>query len=369
LRDLETERDVQDAIDFIEACINAGGGDVNPVMGREIKESIERMKEAPFEYRTVTSFLMYINYKDPDSGKPVIHELLGDYLLTGRYGEIFDASSSDLSTDTSFLAIEVEAFMNRGEKCVVPALIYLFNLVEKILTGRLAFLILDEAWLFLKNEKFSNKITEWLKVLRKKNAYVIFATQEAADVANSPLKSTIIQHCMTKIYLADPQAGNLAGVYREFGLTDSEISLIASARMKRDYFYTSPLGRRFFLLDGAASAYEPGNPLCSETLTAKNINYKHLLEKDLPDNPPPIPRKQPVIQNLQPVQISQEPEPPLEAAALPVKQMISLNGEFLDAVASPLERKKSDGSGRAAASVAERFKVSLSTIYKVKKIL
>jgi type IV secretion system protein VirB4 len=251
LRHLETDREMADAIDFIEACIAVNGTRVTPLMSAAIKESLEQLRGKPASARTITGFLQYVNYQDPATRKPVFKELLGDYLIAGgKYGKIFDAAASDISLDTRFLAVEMEALMNRGEGCVVPALVYLFNMVEKIFDGRFALLILDEAWLFLKNETFADKIAEWLKVLRKKNVYVIFATQEVADVAASPLKTTILQQCLTKIYLADPSAETpvMRDVYRSFGLSDSEISLIARARMKQDYFYTSPAGRRLFQL-------------------------------------------------------------------------------------------------------------------------
>ena len=390
LRDLETDRDIIDAIDFIETCITVKGENVPPPMSAAIKETIEHMKEIPFEHRTLTTFVQYINYKDPDTGKPVINELLGDYLICGKYGKIFDASSSGISTDTRFLAIEMEALMNRGEDCVAPALVYLFNIIEKKFDGRLAFLILDEAWLFLKNEKFSNKIAEWLKVLRKKNVYVVFATQDIADVANSPLKTTIIQQCLTKIYLADPSAltAGMKPYYLGFGLTESEISLIAASAMKRDYFYTSPAGRRLFqldlgqltlsligapnhaLLDELASAYEPGNALCFEILTAKGFNFKRFLVAETPLDPKPLPRQKPVLRFAPPEEIIQQPEPLIEDKAEITAAQIDFNmTEFLDAVAALPERKKNDGSGRAASSVAGRFKVSVSIVYKAKKIL
>jgi type IV secretion system protein VirB4 len=156
----------------------------------------------------------------------------------GKYGKIFDSAYSGLSLDTRFLAIEMEQLMSRGEGCIVPALVYLFNLIEKKFDGRLTLLVLDEAWMFLRNETFAEKIMEWLKVLRKKNVFVVFATQDVADVEKSPLKTTIIQQCLTKIYLADPNAVSpgMIDVYRAFGLTDTEIELIASSTMKRDYF-------------------------------------------------------------------------------------------------------------------------------------
>jgi len=249
-------------------------------------------------------------------------------------------------------------------------------------------LILDEAWLFLKNETFADKIAEWLKVLRKKNVYVIFATQDVADVANSPLKTTIIQQCLTKIYLADPSAmtAGMFSVYREFGLTDSEISLIASAQMKRDYFYTSPIGRRLFqldlgpltlaligspdhsLLDNLALKYETGSALCAEILEAKKADYSHFLDKDSPIDPLPVLRQKPVvIEQSSSIQITEQVEETLPEENADIAD--SKNQKFLDAVASLPDHKRSDGSGRAAADVAKRFGVSVSTVYKVRTIL
>jgi hypothetical protein len=364
-------------------------------MSAAIKESLEKVREKPVASRTITTFLQYVNYQDPVTGKPVIKEMLGDYTVGGKYGKIFDDDASGLSTDTRFLAIEMEALMNKGEKCIVPALVYLFNLVEKKFDGRLTFLILDEAWLFLKNETFSEKIAEWLKVLRKKNVYVIFATQEVADVAKSPLKTTIIQQCMTKIYLADPTALNMTGVYSEFGLTGSEISLIASSTMKRDYFYTSPAGKRLFqldlgrltlslvgspshaLLDELSSAYEPGSALCAEILSAKHVDYSHFLDGDSPVDPQPLPRQKSVRSTAPSTQIVSQTESLPETTTEPSKikmenpavRPVFNMADLLDAVSSLPERKSNDGSGRAAEAVARNFKVSLSTVYQIKKII
>jgi type IV secretion system protein VirB4 len=385
LRDLETDRDMMDAMDFIETCITVNKEDVPPQMRAAIKNSLEQMREIPHNRRTVTTFLQYANYQDPDTKRPVLNDMLGDYAVGGKYGKIFDADASGLSLDTRFLAIEMEALMNRGPNCVVPALVYLFNYIEKKFDGRLTLLVLDEAWLFLKNEIFSEKITEWLKVLRKKNVYVVFATQDVADVANSPLKTTIIQQCLTKIYLADPSAltPGMMDVYSQFGLTDSEISLIASATMKQDYFYTSPIGRRLFqldlgqltlsligtpdhaLLDGLASKYEPASALCAEILDAKNISYKYFLDDYAPVDPEPVPRHTPVkIQDISLQITEQQEEPALEE--IPDSPG---NSELLEAVSALPERKKNDGSGRAAAAIVDKFKVSLSTVYQIRAIL
>jgi type IV secretion system protein VirB4 len=312
LRDLETDLDLMYAIGFIESLFAVNGKQVTPPMSAAIKEALEQLREKPESSRTLTSFVQYCKYHDPETKRPVVKEWLGDYLWDGgKYGKVFDARNAEFSLNSRFLAFEMDSLMKRGDGCVAPALVYLFSLAEKMFDGRLTLLVLDEAWLFLKNEIFADKIAEWLKVLRKKNVFVVFATQDVAEVERSPLKTTITQQCLTKIYLADPQAAtpNLFPVYSAFGLTDSEIGLIASSEMKRDYFYTSPLGRRLFqldlgpvalgiaggadhaLLDRIAEARPPGYPCCADILAAKRIGWRGLLGADAPREPDPPPAK------------------------------------------------------------------------------
>ena len=63
------------------------------------------------------------------------------------------------------------------------------------------------------------------------------------------MRDTIVQQCLTKIYLADENALSLAENYRDFGLTDSEIDALSEAVMKRDYYFKNPNGSRMFTLD------------------------------------------------------------------------------------------------------------------------
>jgi type IV secretion system protein VirB4 len=387
LRDLETDRDIMDAMDFIEACFSVNKYEVTPPMRAAIKESLELLREKPLPARTLTSFVHYVNYLDPLTKKPVFSEQLRDYLWDGgKYGKIFDARSSDISPGTRFLALEMEALMSRGEGCIEPALVYLFNLVEKMFDGRLALLVLDEAWLFLKNPAFAGKIAEWLKVLRKKNVFVVFATQDVADVEKSPLKTTVIQQCLTKIYLADPAAATdaMRDVYRSFGLSQAEIDLIASATTKRDYFYTSPLGRRLFRLDlgeitlgliGAAGhglldrlvlREGPGRPLCEEILAAKGIPWEHLDGPDAPVRPGPPQSPAPAALPLPP----QQQDPPASPRAVPKDRTGRFAAaDLLQAVSQLPRRKKNDGSGRAASLIAQKFGLSPATVYQARKLL
>jgi type IV secretion system protein VirB4 len=170
------------------------------------------------------------------------------YTLEGPVGRLLDAAENalDLSDVQCF---ETEALMNSGS-VVLPVLTYLFHRLEERFDGRPTLLILDEAWVFLDNPLFAQRIREWLKVLRKKNVSVIFATQSLADIADSSIAPAIIESCPQRILLPndraiEPQART---TYERFALNDTQIELIAHATPKRHYYLQSRRGNRLFEL-------------------------------------------------------------------------------------------------------------------------
>ena len=74
------------------------------------------------------------------------------------------------------------------------------------MTGAPTLIILDECWVFFDNEQFAQKIREWLKVLRKANASVVFATQSLTDIVESPIFSTVLESCPSQIFLPNDKA-------------------------------------------------------------------------------------------------------------------------------------------------------------------
>jgi type IV secretion system protein TrbE len=148
--------------------------------------------------------------------------------------------------------IEMGHLMGMGPSVVIPALEYLFHRVEQQFDGRPTLMVVDEAWLFLSHPVFAGRLQAWLKTLRKKNVYVVFATQEVADAISKPeLMSTILSACHTKIFLPDDEALSpaMTEAYQKVGLSSAEIHILAKAQKKRDYYYRSVKGRRLFRLD------------------------------------------------------------------------------------------------------------------------
>ncbi len=121
-------------------------------------------------------------------------------------------------------------------------LLYLFHRINISLDGTPTMIVLDEAWALIDNPVFAPRIKDWLKVLRKLNAMVIFATQSVEDASKSDISDTLIQQTATQIFLPNLKATD---VYKTaFMLSQREYSLIKT---------TDP-GSRFFLVKQGTDA-------------------------------------------------------------------------------------------------------------------
>ncbi len=239
---------------FIEGLLAQQGIDTDAEMSKAIKETLVLLSHKDISSHDLTSFQGYVNYSDPQTGNNTIRTALDPYCSGGAFGSIFDSDKTTLNL-SKLMTIEMGGLMRLSEKAVAPALMYIFRYLEKLWTvptgakQPLTFLFLDEAWLYLQHPIFAGFLQEWLRTLRKKKVFCIFATQEVSAASKSSLRDTIVQQCLTKIYLADESAWSLAESYRDFGLTDSEIDSISEATMKRDYYFKNPNGSRMFTLD------------------------------------------------------------------------------------------------------------------------
>ncbi|MDP9150099.1 MAG: conjugal transfer protein TrbE, partial [Myxococcota bacterium] len=233
------------AAQFIGALLTAQSVPVDHKTQAAVDDTLFSLASAPRKQRTLSLFASLLG-----SRQRALREALRPYTLDGNWGQIFDADHDDVAR-ASWTMIEMGHLMSMGPAVIIPALEYLFHRVEHQFDGRPTLMIVDEAWLFLGHPVFASRLQAWLKTLRKKNVYVVFATQEVADATSKPeLLSTILSACHTKIFLPDEEAMTpaMAAAYESVGLTTAEIEILAKAQKKRDYYYRSVKGRRLFQL-------------------------------------------------------------------------------------------------------------------------
>ena len=229
------------AVEWLGSLLEQQKLELKPELKDALWSALLNLSSAPPEERTLTGLAMLLQSN-------AVKSALQPYTLEGPFGSLLDAAEDRLSIEDVH-CFEMEALMGEGG-AVLPVLTYLFHRLEERFDGRPTLLVLDEAWVFLDNPLFAARIREWLKVLRKKNVSVVFATQSLADIADSSIAPAIIESCPQRIFLAndraiEPQART---AYERFGLNERQIELIARSTPKRHYYLQSSQGNRLFEL-------------------------------------------------------------------------------------------------------------------------
>lgn len=229
------------AADWIHALLLQENVALTPEVKDAVWSALESLASAPIQQRTLSGLALLL-------AVPALRTALTPYTLAGAWGSLLDAD-----TDTFEIAdvhgFETEALM-RERGAAGAVLTYLFHRLESRFDGRPTLLVLDEAWLFLDHPLFSQRIREWLKVLRKRNVAVVFATQSLADIIASPIAPAVLESCPQRIFLPNDRAAEPQSyeAYARLGLNARQIELIAQAVPKRHYYLQSARGNRLFEL-------------------------------------------------------------------------------------------------------------------------
>jgi type IV secretion system protein VirB4 len=187
---------------------------------RKLWEAIERMYVVAPEQRTLSTFSQIIGE---------LKERLHRWTKEGQYGFLFDNVEDTLS----FSKFQTFNFAGWGDapEVLEPLLFYVLHRASNEIANpaKLATFktfLLDEAWLFIKNETIRSYIVAAQKTWRKHNAAMILATQSIKELEESGMLAIVAESCPTKIFLANPEMNRQ--VYREaFHLNDTELDIIA----------------------------------------------------------------------------------------------------------------------------------------------
>jgi type IV secretion system protein VirB4 len=232
------------AAEWLESLAELQGVTITPANRAEIFRAVVHLGQSTDEakHRTLTNLLVALQDQH-------LRDALQAYTLRGMAGHLLDAEEDGLGEDI-FQVFEMEHLMNKGDKLVLPVLSYLFHRLEQRFKGQPTLLVLDEAWIMLGHPVFKAKIREWLKVLRKANVAVVFATQSLTDLTRSGIADVIFESCPSKILLPNPEAvtENIRPLYESIGLNSRQIQILTTSTPKREYYQIHPEGRRLFEL-------------------------------------------------------------------------------------------------------------------------
>ena len=186
---------------------------------RQLYSAIERIYVLEPEQRTLSNLAEIVGE---------LKERLHRWTRAGQYGFLFD-NDKDTLTFSRFQTFNFHGWGDTPE-LLEPLLFYVLHRASREITdpARLATFkafLLDEAWLFIRNETIRSYITQAQKTWRKHNAAMILATQSIKELATSGMLTVVAESCATKIFLANPDMDKV--VYKDaFDLNDTELALI-----------------------------------------------------------------------------------------------------------------------------------------------
>ncbi len=236
LKDIDEDSAVQWAVGWIEVLCELNGLKFGPKHRNAVAEAVLRLQLSPT--RTLTE--LSANVQDTD-----IRDALQHFTVMGPMGSLLDADH-DMLGHGRFLSFETENLMQLDDKAVIPVLLYLFRRIEQRLDGSPTLILLDEAWSYLQHQLFRNRLKDWLKTMRRKNAAVVMATQQISDIAKSDIADIVLENCPTKILLPNAECKNAGSrdFYERVGLNEREMEILQLSIPKQHYYVVSALGRR-----------------------------------------------------------------------------------------------------------------------------
>jgi type IV secretion system protein VirB4 len=219
-------------VDWLVALAAPDGIALSPEDMSLLTTAVDGAYKLPKEKRKLANVAAFLGVEKPGS----LASKVKMWHSGGSRSKIFD-NDADLIDFKSARSFGFEmAELLKDKISMAPALLYLFHRINMSLDGTRTMVVLDEAWALIDNPIFAPRIKDWLKVMRKLNAFVVFATQSVEDAAKSQISDTLVQQTATQIYLPNLKA---TPVYKSvFMLSDREYLLVKT---------TDP-GSRFFLI-------------------------------------------------------------------------------------------------------------------------
>lgn len=240
---LDNQEDFTFAVEWLAELCVINGFEIKPAHINLITEVLEIIrKEANKTQRTLSYFYYQLTSKNEELAiqfKPYI-------TTTGNslQNTLFDARDNKLSL-SKFTTFEIEQLAKKGDSILIPAILYLFHMIERNLDGTPVSIYIYDGWTIFKHPVFRNYLDDWLRKISGQNVQIIIGVHQPSDIINSEITGVLMQTCKTKIFTSNLNAKSTQkSSYAELGLNETQIELIGNAITNREYYFTSPLGNR-----------------------------------------------------------------------------------------------------------------------------
>jgi type IV secretion system protein VirB4 len=234
------EQEQRWALHWVSQVITSQGVSLSPEDKEQLWLAVTRLATFPRHLRTLKGYAELLQVQR-------LKRALAPFLQGGPYA-FLDADHDDIGIH-DWTTFEMRGLLDLPE-ALPHVLRYRFHRMSERFDGRPTLIVLDEARKLLADPVFGPEILDFLKERAKVNVSVVLSTQEIADAASMPAWQAIQASCKTWVYLPNDAATkpSVAAFYKECGLAESQIQLLALSTPKQDYLYKSDTSIRRFQL-------------------------------------------------------------------------------------------------------------------------
>jgi type IV secretion system protein VirB4 len=221
-----TERNIA----YCEHWLQLLAGPAQP--GEQTQEEIEVshavrtvMSDAiPFDLRRLSTVWQNLTVRQ---GGRSLRDRLRKWTAQGPLGWAFDNAQHTHQLDLQGVRIygyDCTDILDDAQLCS-PMVDLLLHLSTDMIDGNPFVYYMEEFWKYLQNQQFADSVHDRQKTIRKLNGIGVFMTQSPADTLLHPISKTIVEQCVTKIFLPNPAADHDDYVLG-FKLSEQEFNLI-----------------------------------------------------------------------------------------------------------------------------------------------
>ena len=207
---------------FVALLVTSHGSSLTDGDIADIDSGVESVMRNPKELRRygITMLFDAVN-------TGTVKNRLEIYTSGKSYGWMFDNDDDYLNFDECpVYGFDGTEILN-NEDITAPITFYLLHRIMQIADGRRLTLVMDEFWKWLKGKAFEDFIYDGLKTMRKRNAFIVGATQSPEEVLKSDIARAIIEQTETFIMLPNNKAQH-SDYVNVLGFSEKEFEIIKS---------------------------------------------------------------------------------------------------------------------------------------------
>ncbi|WP_227272015.1 VirB4 family type IV secretion/conjugal transfer ATPase [Roseobacter weihaiensis] len=199
-----------------------------------IEQAVRSLKDIEQPLRSVEVVRELLG-RSSDFAEEDISTRLQKWCEGGRLGWVFDNDEDKIGFDADLMGFDITAFLDEPE-IRSPIMFYLLYRVRQLINGQRLAIFIDEFWKALDDPSFVEFAKDLLKVLRKRNGFMVMGTQDPSDVIDSSISRTIINQCASALFFPSDKAqeDELIG---EFGLSHREYTIVRTELEKGQFLF------------------------------------------------------------------------------------------------------------------------------------